>query len=90
LYEAFFEGLVLFIILNLYARKNPPTMALSGAFGLGYGIFRFMVEFVRQPDAHIQYLAFGWLTMGQVLSFPMILLGGFMIYWSYYKAAIKR
>jgi phosphatidylglycerol:prolipoprotein diacylglycerol transferase len=50
-------------------------MAVSGLFLLCYGIFRFMVEFVRMPDQHIGYLAFDWVTMGQVLSLPMILFG---------------
>ena len=50
-------------------------MAVSGLFLLFYGLFRFAVEFMREPDAHLGYLGFGWLTMGQVLSFPMILVG---------------
>jgi phosphatidylglycerol:prolipoprotein diacylglycerol transferase len=75
LYEAFLEGLVLFVALHFFSRRSPPTMAVSGLFLLLYGLFRFMIEFVRLPDAHIGYLAFGWLTMGQALSFPMIVLG---------------
>jgi phosphatidylglycerol:prolipoprotein diacylglycerol transferase len=55
-------------------------MAVSGLFALLYGVFRFAVEFVRLPDEHLGYLAFGWLTMGQVLCVPMIALGaGLMI-----------
>ena len=65
---------MLFVILWVYSRKPRPTMAVSGLFLLGYGVFRFLVEFVRLPDAQIGYLAFGWLTMGQVLSLPMIVL----------------
>ncbi len=75
LYEGLLEGIVLFAILWIYSGTRPPRMAVSGAFLLFYGIFRFAVEFVRVPDAHIGYLAFGWLTMGQVLTMPMILLG---------------
>jgi phosphatidylglycerol:prolipoprotein diacylglycerol transferase len=75
LYEGLLEGVVLFAILWFYSGTRPPRMAVSGAFLLFYGIFRFAVEFVRIPDAHIGYLAFGWLTMGQVLTMPMILLG---------------
>jgi phosphatidylglycerol:prolipoprotein diacylglycerol transferase len=78
LYEALLEGLVLFVILWLYSARRPPRMAVSGAFALGYGVFRFAVEFVRVPDQHLGdagYLAFGWLTMGQVLSAPLILVG---------------
>lgn len=83
LYEALLEGLLLFIILWLYSSKPRPMMAVSGLFLLGYGVFRFSVEFVRVPDAHIGYLAFGWVTMGQVLSFPMIILGFVSMIWAY-------
>jgi len=48
---------------------------VSGLFALGYGVFRFLVEFIRQPDANIGYLAWNWLTMGQLLSLPLIMLG---------------
>jgi phosphatidylglycerol:prolipoprotein diacylglycerol transferase len=75
LYEAFLEGLVLLVALRWFSRRSPPRMAVSGLFLLLYGIFRFAVEFVRLPDAHIGYLAFGWLTMGQALSLPMIVFG---------------
>jgi phosphatidylglycerol:prolipoprotein diacylglycerol transferase len=81
LYEALLEGLVFFIILWVYSRKPRPTMAVSGLYLLTYGVFRFLVEFVRVPDAHIGYLAFDWLTMGHVLTLPMIVLGSaFMVY----------
>ena len=83
LYEFFLEGVVLFIILWTYSLKRRPRMAISGMFVLFYGIFRFIIEFFREPDANLGYLAFGWLTMGQVLSLPMILIGGFMIYYAY-------
>lgn len=79
LYEAFLEGVVLFLVLHWFSRRSPPRMAVSGLFLLLYGSFRFAVELVRLPDAHIGYLAFGWLTMGQVLSFPMILFGLLLI-----------
>jgi len=58
-------------------------MAVSGLFLLGYGVFRFGVEFVRVPDQHLGYLAFGWLTMGQVLTLPMVLIGAFLIWRAY-------
>lgn len=83
LYEAFLEGIVLFVALQWLSRRSPPTMAVSGLFLLLYGLFRFLVEFVRLPDAHIGYLAFGWLTMGQVLSFPMIVLGMVLLFLAY-------
>ena len=75
LYQAALEGLALFLILWIYSRKPRPTLSVSGLFLIGYGCFRFIVEFARQPDAHIGYLAFGWVTMGQVLSLPMIIAG---------------
>jgi phosphatidylglycerol:prolipoprotein diacylglycerol transferase len=78
LYEFTLEGVVLFTVLWIYSRKPRPRYAVSGLFALLYGLFRFSVEFVREPDAHIGYLAFGWLTMGQVLSTPLILFG---LYW---------
>jgi phosphatidylglycerol:prolipoprotein diacylglycerol transferase len=83
LYQAALEGVALFLILWFYSAKPRPTMAVSGLFLLCYGIFRFAVEFVREPDAHIGYLAFGWLTMGQLLSLPMILFGVVFLVWAY-------
>lgn len=88
LYEAFLEGIVLLLILQLLGRLNPPRMALSGMFMLLYGLFRFSVEFMRLPDAHIGYLAFGWVTMGQVLSLPMIGLGLIFLALAYRKREV--
>jgi len=78
LYEAFLEGLVLFIILWIFASKERPRMAVSGMFLLCYGVFRFGVEFVRIPDEHIGYMAWDWLTRGQLLTAPMII-GGIIL-----------
>jgi len=75
LYEALLEGLVLFLILWFYSAKKPPKMAVSGMFMVCYGVFRFFVEFYRVPDAHLEYLALGWVTMGQILSAPMVIIG---------------
>jgi len=72
LYQAVLEGVVLFAVLWWYARKPRPRYAIAGWFALLYGVFRVAVEFVRVPDADIGYLAFGWLTMGQLLSLPLI------------------
>jgi phosphatidylglycerol:prolipoprotein diacylglycerol transferase len=58
-------------------------MAVSGLFLIAYGTFRFAVELVRRPDAHIGYLAFGWLTMGQVLTLPMLLAGALLLALAY-------
>ena len=75
LYQAFLEGLVLFVVLFVFTRKPRPRYAVSGMFALLYGVFRFVVEFVRVPDENLGYLAFGWLTMGQLLSLPLIAVG---------------
>ncbi|MDC0388749.1 prolipoprotein diacylglyceryl transferase, partial [Candidatus Thioglobus sp.] len=73
-------GLVLFIILWLYSNKPRPLMSVSALFLIFYGLFRFIIEFVRVPDAQLGYLAFEWLTMGQLLSLPMIILGFYLLY----------
>ncbi|MES9994443.1 MAG: prolipoprotein diacylglyceryl transferase [Candidatus Thiodiazotropha sp.] len=83
LYESFLEGLVLFLILWTFSSRPRPNMAVSGLFLICYGVFRFLVEFVRMPDQHIGYLAFDWLTMGQLLSLPMILFGILLFYLAY-------
>ncbi|MFM5017366.1 prolipoprotein diacylglyceryl transferase [Aeromonas veronii] len=83
LYQFALEGVVLFIILNLFWRKNPPRGAISGMFLLFYGLFRFLVEFVRQPDSQLG-LYFQEISMGQILSTPMIIAGALMI-WAAYK-----
>ncbi|MCH9712302.1 MAG: prolipoprotein diacylglyceryl transferase [Proteobacteria bacterium] len=80
LYEAFLEGLVLFIILWVYSQKLRPLMSVSALFLIFYGLFRFIIEFVRVPDAQLGYLAFNWLTMGQLLSLPMIIFGVYLFY----------
>ena len=83
LYQALLEGLVLFLILWFFSRKPRPTMSVSGLFLVVYGVFRFFIEFVRVPDSHLNYLAFDWLTMGQVLSLPMVVVGAGLLTWSY-------
>ena len=75
LYEAFLEGVVLFIVVWSYSARPRPLGAVSGLFLLCYGIVRCGVEFVREPDLHIGFLALGWVTMGQLLSVPMIVAG---------------
>lgn len=77
LYEALLEGVVLFTVLFVLSRRRPPRPqgTFLGIFLILYGIFRFSIEFVREPDAQIGYLWGGWLTMGQVLSVPLILVG---------------
>jgi phosphatidylglycerol:prolipoprotein diacylglycerol transferase len=82
LYEFLFEGVVLFAVLWLYSRKPRPRYAVSGLFALLYGLFRFSVEFVREPDAQLGFIAFDWLTMGQILSLPLILIGILLLWLS--------
>lgn len=83
LYEAFLEGALLSLILFIYSKKPRPVMSVSALLLIGYGVFRFLVEFVREPDSHIGYLAFNWVTVGQILSLPMIAGGGLMLYLAY-------
>ncbi|NOX77051.1 MAG: prolipoprotein diacylglyceryl transferase, partial [Gammaproteobacteria bacterium] len=83
LYEMFLEGILLFVIVWVYSAKPRPRMAVSGVFALGYGSFRFLVEFARQPDAHMGFVAFGWLTQGQLLSVPLIALGIVLLVMAY-------
>ena len=77
LYEAVLEGIVIFCVLFALSRKRPPRPqgTFLGAFLVLYGIFRFLIEFVREPDVQLGYLWGGWLTMGQVLSAPLIVAG---------------
>ena len=89
LYEAALEGLLMFLILWTFSLRPRPIRAVSGLFLICYGIFRVSIEFVRLPDTHLNeatggYLAFGWLTMGQVLSAPMIL-AGVVLFWLAYR-----
>jgi phosphatidylglycerol:prolipoprotein diacylglycerol transferase len=82
LYEAFFEGLLLFVILWLFTMKQRTIGYSSAVFLIFYGIFRIGIEFFRLPDTQIGYLAWNWLTLGQVLSLPMLLIG----FWIFYRA----
>jgi phosphatidylglycerol:prolipoprotein diacylglycerol transferase len=78
----FLEGGVLFVVLFWLSRRPRQRGLLSGAFLFGYGVFRFAVEFVRMPDAHIGFIAFDWVTMGHLLTLPMLLGGAALILWS--------
>ena len=80
IYEAFLEGIVLFVVLSIIKSTKPAHGFISGCFLFFYGIFRFTVEFVRIPDAHIGYIYYDWVTMGHLLSIPMILLGVVIMY----------
>ena len=80
LYEAALEGVVLGIVLWIYSSKQRPRGNVAGLFAMGYGLARFLVEFVRVPDAQLGYLAFGWLTMGQVLCLPLLAIGAWLFF----------
>jgi phosphatidylglycerol:prolipoprotein diacylglycerol transferase len=82
LYEFALEGVVLFIILIVFIRKPRPAGSVAGLFLLGYGIFRIIIEFAREPDAHLGLLSFG-LSMGQILSIPMVIAGVALIAYAY-------
>lgn len=80
LYEFFFEGVVLFAMIIWFSAKPRPKGSIGALFLVGYGVFRFFIEFFRQPDAHLVHPLFKFITMGQILSIPMILIGGWIIY----------
>jgi phosphatidylglycerol:prolipoprotein diacylglycerol transferase len=75
LYQAFAEGLVLFVVVWVYSSRPRATGLVSGMFLVAYGVLRFITEFFRTPDAHIGFVALDWLTMGQLLSIPMVIAG---------------
>jgi phosphatidylglycerol:prolipoprotein diacylglycerol transferase len=83
LYEAGLEGLVLLGIVWWFGSRPRPRMASTGVFLLGYSVFRMLIELVRVPDAQFGYFAFGWLTMGQILSLPMLIAGIAMLVIAY-------
>jgi phosphatidylglycerol:prolipoprotein diacylglycerol transferase len=85
LYEFGLEGIALFVLLWIYARRRRPVGAVSGLFLIGYGSFRFLVEYAREPDNFLGVLALGW-TMGQWLSLPMIVAGIGLMLWAYWRA----
>lgn len=84
LYEAFLEGLVLFLVLQWFIKKPRPAGSVAGVFLLGYGVFRFIVEYFREPDAHLGLFA-GFISMGQILSLPMVIGGLGLLIWAYKK-----
>lgn len=89
LYQFALEGVVLFSVLWWFSSRPRPKFAVAGLFLMLYGVSRFLVEFVREPDAHIGFIAWGWLTMGQILSTPMILLGLIAMVYGYKKHSLK-
>ena len=83
LYQAALEGFLLFVILWFYSSRPRPQKAVSAMFLMGYGIFRTAAEFFREPDAHIGFDLFGWMSRGQMLSIPMIIAGLVLLIWAY-------
>lgn len=86
LYQAFFEGAVLFILLWLVSRKQRPAGFVSALFLCGYGSFRLLTELFREPDAHIGFVLFGGVSMGQLLSLPLLIAGILLGLWSLQNA----
>ena len=86
LYEFALEGVVLFILLWVYSSRPRPTGAVGGLFLAGYGAFRFIVEYFREPDEHIGLYG-GIISQGQILSMPMIVIGLGLIIWAYRRAS---
>jgi len=80
IYECMLEGVFLFLIMWFYSKKTRPAFSVSALFLFGYGSFRFFAEFFREPDAQFGFIAFDWLTMGQLLTLPMLLLGVILVY----------
>lgn len=79
LYQFALEGILLFALVLWFSSRPRPRWAVSGMFILGYGCLRFFAEFFREPDAHLGFQALGWVTRGQILSVPMILIGVFVL-----------
>ena len=82
IYESFGEGLLLFLILFVISKQTNVKGIVSSSFLIFYGLIRFIIEFFRQPDAHIGYIAFDSLSMGQILCIPMMIIGFFMLLYS--------
>jgi phosphatidylglycerol:prolipoprotein diacylglycerol transferase len=81
LYQAFADGVVLFAIVWLVSRRPRRPGLVSGVFLIGYGLLRFVTEFFREPDSHMHFEIFDWLTMGQRLSIPMVIIGIVLVMW---------
>ena len=79
LYQFALEGILLFVLVWFYSAKPRPSLRVFGVFLIGYGVQRFVVEFAHQPDSHLNFVAFDWMTQGQLLSLPMIAIGAFLL-----------
>jgi len=83
LYQFALEGVLLFVVLWWFSARPRPRMAVSGLFLAGYGVLRSVAEFYREPDAHLGFVLLDWMTMGQVLSAPMIVAGVILLFLAY-------
>jgi phosphatidylglycerol---prolipoprotein diacylglyceryl transferase len=90
LYQFALEGLVLFVLLWWYSSRPRPRLAVAGMFCTGYGLFRFVVEFFREPDANLRFVAFDWMTRGQQLSLPMVAVGLVILWLAYNRNAFEK
>ena len=90
LYQAFAEGVLLFGVVWWVAARPRPAGVVSGTFLAVYGALRFATECFREPDAHIGYIAFNWLTMGQLLSLPMAIIGMLTVLWALRRSPVRR
>lgn len=90
LYQMGLEGLALFALVWWFSARPRPRLAVTGLFLAGYGVFRSLAELFRMPDPHIGYLAWGWVTMGHVLSLPMIVVGAAMLAWAATRPGASR
>jgi phosphatidylglycerol:prolipoprotein diacylglycerol transferase len=90
LYQFALEGVLLFFIVYLFSRRPRPRWSVGGLFLLGYGSMRFIAEFFREPDRHIGIEAFGWMTRGQILCVPMIVMGLYFLWWAYSRKPVGK
>lgn len=90
LYQFAVEGIVLFVLLWWYSSKPRPRFAVGGLFLIGYGLPRFFVEFVRQPDAQLNFVLFDWVTRGQELCVAMVVAGIAIMVWAYRQGGGQR
>lgn len=89
LYQAFAEGLLLFVLVWLVSARPRAVGVVSGVFLIGYGVLRFVTEFFREPDAHMHFDLLPWLTMGQRLSIPMVIVGILLVFWARHQKGMS-
>ncbi|HEY5717247.1 MAG TPA: prolipoprotein diacylglyceryl transferase [Motiliproteus sp.] len=88
LYQFVLEGVVLFTLVWWFSARPRPAASVSGLFLCAYGCFRFLIEFVREPDSQLGFIAFNWLTMGQLLSLPMVVGGALLVGCAYRQGRV--